>query len=89
MLFILFLLRVDVLKEDGLFGCLLNDDYIYLNCRLKVMEIDEKLVICFFFLRLLFFNIELVYDYGLGNIYFWRGKVIILLYMLIVEVFVI
>eukprot|EP00105_Crassostrea_gigas_P040227 XP_019924375.1 PREDICTED: N-lysine methyltransferase KMT5A-like isoform X2 [Crassostrea gigas] len=65
---------VDASKEDGSFGRLLNDDHIHPNCRPKVMEIDEKPVICFFSLRPLSSNTELVYDYGPGNIYPWRGK---------------
>lgn len=76
MLLILFSSRVDASKEDGSFGRLLNDDHIHPNCRPKVMEIDEKPVICFFSLRPLSSNTELVYDYGPGNIYPWRGKVI-------------
>uniref|UniRef100_A0A8W8IRC1 SET domain-containing protein n=1 Tax=Magallana gigas TaxID=29159 RepID=A0A8W8IRC1_MAGGI len=67
---------VDASKEDGSFGRLLNDDHIHPNCRPKVMEIDEKPVICFFSLRPLSSNTELVYDYGPGNIYPWRGKVV-------------
>nr|XP_034339442.1 N-lysine methyltransferase KMT5A-like isoform X2 [Crassostrea gigas] len=65
---------VDASKEDGSFGRLLNDDHINPNCRPKVMEIDEKPAICFFSLRPLSSNTELVYDYGPGNIYPWRGK---------------
>nr|XP_034339440.1 N-lysine methyltransferase KMT5A-like isoform X1 [Crassostrea gigas] len=66
---------VDASKEDGSFGRLLNDDHINPNCRPKVMEIDEKPAICFFSLRPLSSNTELVYDYGPGNIYPWRGKI--------------
>lgn len=43
--------RVDASKEDGSFGRLLNDNHIHPNCRPKVMEIDERPVICFFSVR--------------------------------------